>query len=186
MGCRTGIGPRDRRSDTTLVVSMSDHIEDQIALIAKHEQEFLAKRTAPERLGDHVASFVGSLRFVFFHVTVFSLWIGWNVTPGKAHFDPWPFALLDTIVAIEALLLASFILMRQGRISRRADERDHLVLQVLLLTEKELTAVLNINRAIAIELGLKSTANTPEIKELSQHTSIDDVARTIQEQLTSD
>ena len=29
------------------------------------------------------------------------------------HFDPAPYALLDTIVALEAILLASFILMRQ-------------------------------------------------------------------------
>src|SRR6202040_2031757 len=59
-----------------------------------------------------------------------------------------PFPLLGTLVALEAILLASIILMRQSRMSRRAEERDHLMLQVLLLTEKEITAVLGMNRKI--------------------------------------
>jgi len=42
-------------------------------------------------------------------------------------------------VALEAILLASFILMRQVRIWRRSEEREHLMLQILLLSEKELT-----------------------------------------------
>jgi hypothetical protein len=37
--------------------------------------------------------------------------------------------------------------MRQSRMSRRAEERDHLMLQLLLLTEKELTAVLGMGTA---------------------------------------
>ena len=61
--------------------------------------------------------------------------------PRTLHFDPYPYSLLGTVVALEGLLLASFILMRQTRLGRRSDEREHLMLQVLLLTEKEITAV---------------------------------------------
>jgi hypothetical protein len=39
---------------------------------------------------------------------------------------------VDTVVAVEAIFLASFIVMRQSRLSRRSDERDHLILQVLM------------------------------------------------------
>jgi uncharacterized membrane protein len=73
--------------------------------------------------------------------------------------------------------------MRQARTSRRSDERDHLMLQVLLLSEKEITALLKINRQIANHLGLDRAANNPELRELSQHTSIEDVAQTIKENL---
>ncbi len=162
------------------------HIQEHVDLIAKHEQEFLAQRTRMERLGDEVASFVGSFAFVIGHVAVFATWIVWNNTGGAHHFDPPPFSLLSTIVGLEAILLASFILMRQGRLSRRTDERDHLMLQILLLTEKEVTAVLAMERKIAGQLGLEKAANTAEVRELSQHTSIEDVAQTIKESISSE
>jgi uncharacterized membrane protein len=160
-----------------------DHIQDHIDLIARHEQEFLAQRTKTERLGDGIATFAGSFGFVTFHLFLFLAWITWNLSPGLSHFDPVPFSLLGTVVALEGILLASFILMRQARISRRSAERDHLMLQVLLLTEKELTAVLNMDRKIAQQVGLEKAANTPEVRELSQHTSIEDVAQIIKESL---
>jgi len=162
-----------------------NHMQAHIDLIAQHEQDFLAQRTATERLGDELASFVGSLAFVAIHLLLFIGWIAFNALTitQPHHFDPAPFSLLGTIVALEAILLASLILMRQARMSRRAEERDHLMLQILLLTEKEITAVLGMDRKIAEQVGLEYVANTKEIRELSQQTSIDDVAQTIKDSL---
>ena len=162
------------------------HIQEHVDLIAKHEQEFLARRTHVERLGDHVAQFVGSFRFVVGHLAVFAAWILWNILPHTHHFDRAPFSLLSTIVGLEAIILASFILMRQTRLSRRSGEREHLMLQILLLTEKEVTAVLAMERKIAGQVGLQRAANAPELRELSQHTSIEDVAQTIKQSITAE
>ena len=162
------------------------HIQEHIDLIARHEQEFLEKRTRSERLGDQIAAFAGSFSFVSLHLLFFLGWIVANTlkVPGIPHFDPSPYSLLATLVAVEAILLASFILMRQARMGRRADERDHLMLQILLLTEKEITAVLSMDRQIAKQMGLEKVANTTEIRELSQHTSIEDVAQTIRDTIS--
>lgn len=154
-------------------------------MIARHEQEFLARRSPSERLGDEIAAFAGSFTFVFVHVLIFALWIAVNTLKiGRIpHFDPAPYSLLGTFVALEAILLASFILMRQARMSRRGEERDHLMLQILLLTEKEITTVLSMDRQIAARVGLDKVANNTEVRELSQHTSIEDVAQTIKDTL---
>src|ERR1017187_1322334 len=146
-----------------------DQIQEHVDLIAKHEQEFLATRTNTERLGDSIASFTGSLSIA-------------NIR----HFDLAPYSLLGTILAFEAILLASFILMRQTRMGRRADERDHLMLQILLLAEKEITTILGMDRQIAGTMGLQKVAKDKEIEQLSQHTSIDDVAQTIKESLPTE
>jgi uncharacterized membrane protein len=116
-----------------------------------------------------------------------AIWIALNTfsTPIR-HFDPAPYSLLGTILAFEAILLASFILMRQTRMGRRADERDHLMLQILLLAEKEITAVVTMNRQIAGSMGLQKVAKDKDIEQLSQHTSIDDVAQTIKESLPTE
>ncbi len=160
-----------------------DSIQQHVELIAKHEQEFLEGRTRSERLGDLIAGAAGNLKFVCIHLVVFAVWIGLNSWPGQRHLDPAPFALLETFVTLEAILLSSFILMRQVRIGRRSEEREHLMLQLMLLTEKEITAVLELNRQIARELGLHRAADRPLVAELSQHTSIDDVTQSIRESL---
>jgi uncharacterized membrane protein len=165
-----------------------DHIQEHVDLIAKHEQEFLARRTRSERVADSIASFTGNLAFVLLHLFFVAMWIAGNtLSIGKIrHFDPVPFSLLGTILAFEAILLASFILMRQTRMSRRADERDHLMLQILLLAEKETTAGLTMSRRIAANMGVQKMAGDKEIEQLSQHTSIDDVAQTIKESLPTE
>lgn len=162
-----------------------NHVQEHIDTIAKHEQEFLARRSPAERLGDVTAAIVGSLGFVAFHLCLFIFWILVNTLqlPRIPHFDPVPFSLLGTVVTLEAILLASFILMRQARLARRADERDHLVLQILLLTEKEVTALISMNQQVAMKVGLQDIENSKKIEQLSRDTSIDEVAQDIQRSL---
>jgi uncharacterized membrane protein len=166
----------------------SGPLKEQINVILKHEEEFLARRTPAERVGDSLGAFVGSLRFVAVHVLWFGFWILVNSVrlPQIRQFDPAPFPLLNVLVAIEAIFLASFIVMRQSRISRRSDERDHLILQVLLLAEKEVTAVLQIERQIANQIGLADVAKDEEIIQLSEKTSIDEVAQSLKESLPNE
>ncbi len=164
-----------------------DHIQEHIETIVKHEQEFLARRTRTERLGDAIAGFVGSLSFVIIHLCLFTTWVLINTLhTGLPRFDPFPFSLLGTCVSLEAILIASFILMRQARLARRSDERDHLMLQILLLTEKEITAVVGMDRQIAGKVGLPNVARDKDIEQLGQRTSIDEVAQTIQDNLSQE
>jgi len=166
----------------------SSHLREHIDVVLKHEEEFLARRTPAERVGDSLGAFVGSLLFIAVHAAWFSAWILTNTLKLNylPRFDPPPFPLLDCLVAIEAIFLASFIVMRQSRSSRRSDERDHLILQVLLLAEKEVTAVLQIERQIADRIGLSEVAKDADITQLSQTTSIDDVAQTLKDSMPAE
>lgn len=165
-----------------------NQVQEHIGTIAKHEQEFLARRSPAERLGDLTAAVVGNLGFVAAHLLLFLFWILVNTLHflNIPQFDPVPFSLLGTLVAMEAILLASLILMRQSRLARRADEREHLMLQILLLTEKEVTAVITMNQQIATKLGLSDIKNSKEIEQLGRKTSIDEVAQDIQRSLSED
>ena len=162
-----------------------DPIQDHVETIATHEQEFLARRTQLERFGDAVGAFAGSLTFVGIHLGFFAAWFVVNTVhlAGLRHFDPFPFSLLGTSVAMEGIVLSSFILMRQTRMGRRSDERDHLILQILLLSEREITATLRIQREIAARIGLHALAEDKDTEALTQHTSIDEMAQTIKQSL---
>ena len=163
-----------------------EHVQDHVETIATHEQQFLAQRTPLEKLGDSIAAFAGSLTFVALHLCFFAAWFVINSVPlgSIRRFDPYPFSMLGTAVAIEGILLASFILMRQSRSARRSDERDHLILQILILSEREITATLKIQRRLAAKMGLHDVAHDKETEALSQPTSIDDVAQSIRESIT--
>jgi uncharacterized membrane protein len=93
----------------------SNHLKDHIAIIAKHEEEFLGARATPEHVADLLGAFVGSLGFAGIHCLVQHLDIdkhpGMGVLP---QFDQASFLLLDTVVAVEAIFLASFIGMSKA------------------------------------------------------------------------
>ena len=182
---RAQMNPARERGRVGSISMSQDYVQEHIALVAKYELEFLAKRSQAERVTDAIAAFAGSLTFVVIHVVVFICWIGVNTATvgGIPHFDPQPFSALATLVTLEAILLASFILMRQSRLGRRADERDHLMLQLLLLMEKEITAVLGMDRHIAARMGLSAEANDTAVQQLSEQTSIEDVAQAIERDL---
>jgi uncharacterized membrane protein len=169
-------------------MQIPSHVQEHIETIARHEQDFQANRSRVEKAGDAIADFAGNFAFVLIHLAVFIIWMFVNTADVGPipHLDPAPFGMLATIVSLEAFLLASFILMRQSGLAKRADERDHLMLQILLLTEREVSAVVSMNQQIAERLGLGAISTDEEIKEMAKPTSIDHVAQTIQENLTGD
>ena len=160
-------------------------VRDNIETVVNIEQQFLERRTFVDRLVDSIASFSGSLVFVLLHLAVFAFWavvnLGW--LPSVRRFDPYPFPLLSTAVSVEAVVLSTFVLMKQNRMSKRAEERNHLHLQVNLLAEKEITKVLQTLSTICDHLGVQQHKSDPEMLEMSQNTAVNDLAEELREKI---
>jgi uncharacterized membrane protein len=163
----------------------SDHAQLHIDSIAKQENEALENRTITELAGDWVAGFVGSLAFVLIHAVLVLLWILANTVGvvGITRFDPYPFSLLGFIVAVEAVVFSSFILMRQNRMAKHAERRDHLHLQIDLIAEKEITKLLQMVGDVSAHLGLKQISEDKELKEFTKATSVETLAQRIDDTL---
>jgi uncharacterized membrane protein len=159
--------------------------QSHIDSIVRQEEEALERRSSSERLADAVGGFTGSLPFVVFHLVLMVAWLLINSgkIPSLPPFDPYPFSLLGVIVAVEAVILSSFILMRQNRMMRRGERRDHLNLQVDLLAEKEITKLLQMVRALCGHMGLQNIMADKEIRDLSQNTSIESLSQTLEDRL---
>lgn len=125
--------------------------------IARLELEQLHARTVSERIAGAVTTAAGTATFALAHLIWFAGWIvinaGW-VSRWVRPFDPFPFNLLTMIVSLEAIFLSIWILISQKQMTRRADRRAHLDLQVNLLAEQESTATLRILRQVAAHLGV--------------------------------
>jgi uncharacterized membrane protein len=89
-------------------------------------------------------------------------------------------------VSCEAVLLSTFVLMKQNRMSRRAEHRDHLHLQIALLAEKEVTKLLQGQRRISERLGISEIVLDPEVRELSENTAVDSLARELNRKLPNE
>ena len=67
--------------------------------------------------------------------------------------------MLNQIIAVEAVLMTAFVLMRQNRMSKLADRRAHLNLQINLLTERATTKsigmLLEIGKRFDIQRGVR-------------------------------
>lgn len=164
--------------------SQSTAVEN-INTIARLEKEFLEHRTPLERLGDAIGSFVGTMTFVSLHVALFAAWflVNLKLIPGLPAFDPYPFMFLSMAVSIEGVLLTTFVLMKQNRMSKRADQRNQLNLQVDMLSEREATRMLQMLARVCRHLGLEDEVEQPEVRQLSQETSIDLLAQELKKRI---
>jgi uncharacterized membrane protein len=154
-----------------------------IEAVAKLEENFAKNRSMADKLADGIGGFSGSVTFVFLHVIVYGLWILINLKliHGIRAFDPYPFLLLSVVVSIEAIFLSTFVLMKQNRMSRRADQRGHLDLQINLLAEREMTSVLQLLLRISAQLGVPVSGE--QIEDFSAETSVAELAQQISENL---
>src|SRR6478672_5011084 len=149
-----------------------------ISAVVKLEEEARQQRTVADRLSDAIANFVGSIPFVILHLCWFGIWVALNTTDffSRLRFDPYPFALLCMLVSLEGVLLSTFVLIKQNRMSKRADQRTHLDLQINLLAEKEVTKMLQMQRLICRRLGIEEADTDAEVAELSHITAVENLA----------
>lgn len=78
-----------------------------------------ATRTAGERIADAVAAGMGSWGFIIGQTIFVLLWMALNLVAFIAHWDPYPFILLNLIFSTQAAYAAPIIMMSQNRASDR-------------------------------------------------------------------
>jgi uncharacterized membrane protein len=155
-------------------------IERNIHTIAEIRKNTANKRTTEERVADAITDFSGHMYFVYFHLAWFIIWIVVNLGLfGLEPFDPFPFGLLTMIVSLEAIFLSTFVLISQNRLSAEADRRADLDLQMVLLTEHELTRALQMLDAIQDKLGIENDSD-PELNDLEENVHPKDVIKEIE------
>ena len=149
--------------------------------IARLEAEQIRARSLTERIAGVVTRAAGTAAFAIIHVIWFAGWIVINggFASRVKPFDPFPFSLLTMIVSLEAIFLSIWILISQNQMSRQAERREHLDLQINLLAEQESTSTLRVVNRIAEHLGL----DVPREEALTTETNIERLASAVEETL---
>jgi uncharacterized membrane protein len=172
------------RNSPTFTSDRKAH-ETNIEKVTRLEAEQDKQIELPNRISEAIGRFSGTNAFVILQIGCVVLWVVVNsgFPKGLTPFDPFPFPLLGTLLALEAVLLTSFVLIRQNRMSEIANRRGHLDLQISLLAEKEATKVIQLLHRMSKQLGIEDAVTDKEARELSKDTEVEDVARDLQENL---
>ena len=164
--------------------SLAALTQRNIESIAQLETTEAAKRSPADRIADAITCFCGSMAFIYVHLAWFGGWILWHFVPRlpqALRFDPYPFQFLTFVVSLEAIFLSTFILISQNRQSRIAELRNHLDLQINLLSEQENSKVLAMLEALLQYHGLVQP--DPEVASLAEATAPDMLVEQIEKTL---
>jgi uncharacterized membrane protein len=161
---------------------LTEPATQNIAAIAALEREALHERSALDRVTDAVTAGAGSAPFLVIHAVWFGVWIAVNLTR-EPPFDPFPFTFLTLLVSLEAIILTGIVLMTQNRMTRQADKRAHLDLQVNLLAEQELTAILQMLKALCERMDVPVPARETRVEQLVKDTNVHELASALDREL---
>jgi len=149
-------------------------VEENVQAIKRWEKAILLARSTAEQVSDWIACTAGSGPILILHVMWFGAWVTLNagVIPGVRPLDPFPFPFLTMTVSLEAIFLALVVLASQNRLARQSDKRSHLDLQIDLLAEREMTAVLQLLQDIARHLDVPTTVTAEQLQDLMKKTDL--------------
>jgi uncharacterized membrane protein len=160
--------------------ALSKVIERNIRTIIHLRTKAARERSLQGRIADAITSFSGRMVFAYVHIVWFGIWILLNTGRfGIRVFDPFPYGLLTMIVSLEAIFLSTFVLISQNRMGEETERRADLDLHIGLLTEHELTRVLQMLDAIQDKLNILDHANS-DLADLEMETKPEDVLAEIQ------
>ncbi|MFA5954105.1 MAG: DUF1003 domain-containing protein [Patescibacteria group bacterium] len=143
-----------------------------------------SKRTVSEKTADWMTAHFGSITFLLLNFFLFIVWLVINSerTKGLPNFDPFPFNLLTTIVSLEAIILAIFVLISQNRSMKVDDLREEVHLQINLIAEKEVTKVMKM-MVLLLKKHDIDVSEDPELKKLLKPISEEEIERILEKEI---
>jgi uncharacterized membrane protein len=147
---------------------LSSALRRNIQALEDRRKQEAATAPTEARVAEAITRFTGSMRFVYVHLALYGAWVVVNlgVVPGLPKFDP-SFVILAMVASVEAIFLSTFVLISQNRMAAAADKRADLDLHVSLLTEHELTKLVELVTAMAERAGVRANADS-EIEEIKK------------------
>lgn len=160
--------------------ALSNVLERNIRTIIRLRQKAARERGLQDRIAEAITSFAGRMTFLYMHVLWFGTWIALNSGRfGIRPFDPFPYGLLTMTVSLEAIVLATLVLISQNRQAAESERRADLSLQIGLLAEHELTRALHMLDAIQDKLGIDNDQDA-DLRDLEMETKPEDVLAEIE------
>lgn len=113
------------------------------------------------KVADAITTFAGSMNFVYIHAVIFALWCG----TGLFGHDKFPFNFLTMTVSLEAIFLATFVMIgqnRQAAFQQAKADHDYAEEGTLLRENTDLTRQIHELTQLVYKC-LNPTTNPPDV-----------------------
>ena len=151
--------------------TLPDHVSQHIETIAALHQRAESQVTFHQRTIETVTANLGRPLFLNLVLLFVAGWVVVNLFPrrlGLQQFDPPPFAWLEWLISLSALLLAIIILITQNRQARLAERRAELDLQVNLLAEQKIAKLIGLVEELRRDLPSVRDRVDPEAEAMQE------------------
>jgi len=163
-------------------MSIGREIEDIARDLIKHQhdhppvrdlnREVDRKLTFADRVADDFARLIGSWVFVLAQAGIMVLWVGLNALNLIHPWDRYPFLFLNFILAVEAAVWVSVVLMALNRLADRDRLRAQHDYELNVKAEEELKALMNHlmhQDEVLLQIVNRLDRGDRELKRLARH-----------------
>jgi uncharacterized protein DUF1003 len=172
-----------KKSDKWRLTPESSAVEENVQAVKRWERAILLARSKAEQLSDWIACTAGERAGLTASCALVRRVGDCQFRPGRTSSPVRPVSVSlphdDCVVGGD--LLGAFVLASQNRLSRQADKRSHLDLQIDLLAEREMTAVLQLLQDIAEHLEVRTTVTPEQLRDLMKKTDLRQLTNRMEE-----
>jgi uncharacterized membrane protein len=148
------------------------HINSNIeSMVAFHERE-QDKRGPWQQSLERIGPLVGRPVYLASLASVVVTWVANAIARALGYHavDPPPFAWLQGLLTLVAILTTTVVLITQNGLAKLEQQRAHLDLQVNLLTEQKVTTVIRLLEELRRDLPMVKDRHDAEANALQQRT----------------
>ena len=161
-------GAKDQAQEN-LPPSVSENIDTITEFYQRHEEHM----SLPQRIIEKLSVILGSPGYVAASVVFMVGWIIANLVAlelGYEEVDEPPFFWLQGIIAVNAFIISTTVLIRQNRMQKLSQHHARLDLQVNLLTEEKTSKIIGMLEALRRDIPGISKDVDDEAREMIQPT----------------
>jgi uncharacterized membrane protein len=154
---------------------------DSVLEVRKRERE---QRSSGQRFVERISLIIGRPLYLVALFVLVAGWIAYNTLAprlGRTPFDPAPFALLEGMLSLAALISTTVVLIAQNRLTRIEQQHAHIALQVNLMTEQKVTKIINLLEELRRDLPMVKDRYDPQAASFAQKTDALEVLSAIEE-----
>jgi uncharacterized membrane protein len=164
--------------------SLSGHIDQNIESVVALQRREWESVSLSQRRVERLSRFIGRPVYLVALLGLVAVWIVYNLTApswGLKPFDAPPFALLDGILSLVALITTTIVLIAQNRQAKLEQQHTHLALQVNLLTEQKVTKLIHLIEELRRDLPMVKDRHDAQATAMQERADTAQVVSAIEE-----
>jgi uncharacterized membrane protein len=164
--------------------AFTDPIAQNVSDVVDLENKALERLTPAQRWLEAASRRIARPAYLLALLIFVLTWIALNLKGQAlrlAPFDPPPFHWLQGLLTLTALLTTTIVLIGQGQLSKLAEQRAHLDLQINLLTEQKVSKLIHLIEELRADLPGVRDRHDPHASQLKKPTDAAQLASALQE-----